>query len=115
MRDPRNFQDRRAVAMHAAELVNRIRQDEAPHVGYLTVAVSELRSFTFKSAGGKNVSGASFIDPVWRGMVHWHSVTNVDWDREQTRKEFPQMLTARPDGSDLLRRFDSLEMQEAAE
>ena len=115
MRDPRNFRDRRAVAMHAAELVNRIRQDEAPHVGYLTVAVSELRSFTFKSAGGKNVSGASFIDPVWRGMVHWHSVTNVDWDREQTRKEFAQMLAARPNGGDLLRRFDSLEMQEAAE
>ncbi|HEY5337114.1 MAG TPA: hypothetical protein VIJ85_02835 [Rhizomicrobium sp.] len=115
MRDPRNFRDRRDVALHAADLVNRIRQDEAPHVGYLTVVVSELRSFTFKTASGATVSGASLIDPVWRGMVQWHSVTNVDWDREQTRKEFTQMFNARPNGQDLIRQFDGLEMKEAAE
>ena len=115
MRDPRNFRDRRDVAMHAADLVNRIRQDEAPHVGYLTVVVSELRSFTFKTVDGKQIKGAEFIDPVWRGMVHWHSVTSVDWDREQTRKEFTQMLNAKPNGADLNRQFDNLEMKEAAE
>jgi hypothetical protein len=114
MRDPRNFRDRREVAMHAADLVNRIRQDEAPHVGYLTVVVSELRSFTFKTVDGQQVSGASFIDPVWRNMVQWHSVTQVDWDREQTRKEFAQMLAAQPNGGDLVRRFDELEQKRAA-
>ena len=114
MRDPRNFRDRRDVAMHAADLVDRIRQDEAPHVGYLTVVVSELRSFTFKLASGERVKGAAFIDPVWRGMVQWHSVTNVDWDRAQRRKEFEAMFRARPDGDALLRRFESLEQKEAA-
>ena len=114
MRDPRNFTDRREVAMHAADLVDRIRQDEASHVGYLTVVVSELRSFTFKTMSGERVKGATFVDPVWRGMVQWHAVTNVDWDRAQTRKEFETMFRARPDGEALLRRFEQLEQKEAA-
>lgn len=114
MRDPRNFQDRRDVAMHAADLVDRIRQDEAPHVGYLTVVVSELRSFMFRTSSGERMKGSSFIDPVWRGMVQWHSVTNVDWDRAQTRKEFEAMFRARADGEMLMRRFESLERKEAA-
>lgn len=114
MRDPRNFRDRRDVAMHAADLVDRIRQDEAPHVGYLTVVVSELRSFTFRLADGSRVKGASFIDPIWRGMVQWHSVSSIDYDREQTRKEFAVLLGARPNGADLLRQFDTLGRKEAA-
>jgi hypothetical protein len=114
MRDLRNFADRRDIALHAADLVDRIRADEAPHVGYLTAVVSELRSFTFKTADGQHVKGASFIDPVWRGMVHWHSVTNNDWDRAQTRKEFEAMFRARPDGDALLRCFETLEQKEAA-
>jgi hypothetical protein len=115
MRDPRNFTDRRDVASYAADLVNRIRQDEAPHVGYLTVVMSELRSFTFKTVDGKQVRGAVFIDPVWRGMVQWHSVTNVDWDRKQKREEFRDVFNKKGDGAALMRRFDSLEMKEAAE
>mgnify|MGYP001554119000 FL=1 len=114
MRDPRNFRDRRDVALHAADLVDRIRQDEAPHVGYLTVVISELRSFTFKTVDGKHIKGASFIDPVWRGMVQWHSVTNVDWDREERRKEFRQMFDARGQGADLMRQFENLGQKEAA-
>lgn len=114
MRDPGNFTDRRETALHAADLVDRIRQDEAPHVGYLTVVVSELRSFVFKTAGGRRVKGATFIDPIWRGMVEWHAVTNVDWDRMQTRKAFEAMFRARPDGAALLGRFESLEQKDAA-
>jgi hypothetical protein len=114
MRDPRNFTDRRDIALHAADLVDRIRQDEAPHVGYLTVAVSELRGFTFKIADGQRVKGSTFIDPVWRGMVQWHSVTNADFDRAQTRKEFEVLFRAKPNGDALLRRFENLEQKEAA-
>jgi hypothetical protein len=114
MRDADNFTDRRAVALHAADLVDRIRQDEAAHVGYLAVVVSELRSFTFKACDGRRVKGAEFIDPVWRGMVEWHAVTNVDWDRAETRKAFERMFRTRPDGEALLSRFDRLEQKEAA-
>jgi hypothetical protein len=114
MRDPDNFADRRAAALHAAELVDRIRQDEAPHVGYLAVIISELRSFTFKTLDQKRISGAAMIDPVWRGMVQWHAVTNADYGREQERKELTGVLAAQPNGRDLLQRFNALERKEAA-
>jgi len=114
MRDPRNFRDRRDIAMHAADLVNRIRQDEAPHVGYLTVVMSELRSFTFKTVDGGTVLGATFIDPIWNGMVQWHTVTNIEWDRAQTRKEFEKMLGALPKGAEVTRRFYALDQKAVA-
>jgi hypothetical protein len=102
------------IAQHAANLVDRIRQDEAPHVGYLTVVISELRSFTFRTRDGGELKGADFIDPVWNGMVQWHAVTNVDWERQRTRGEFDDLLRARPNGEVLLRQFHSLEHKEAA-
>jgi len=110
MRDPRNFRDRRDVAEHAADLVDRIRQDEAPHVGYLTIVMSELRSFTFKTEDGNRVKGADFIDPIWRGMVQWHAVTNIDYEHERSRKGFAAMF-----GDDaLFRQFETLGQKEAA-
>jgi hypothetical protein len=108
MRDPENFRDRREAAIHAAELVDRIRQDEASHVGYLTAVVSELRSFTFKGINGTRLSGAQMIDPVWGGMVRWHAITNVDFDREQTRMMLTKVLARRPGGAELVTQFDAL-------
>ncbi len=90
------FRDRRAAAEQAAVLVERIRQDESIHVAYLQTAVSELRSFTFRSETAAHVAGKSFIDPIWNGMVHWHSVTTVDHARAQTREAIAaQLLPAR--------------------
>ena len=114
MRDPHNFRDRREAAMHAADLVDRIRQDEAPHVGYLTDFVSEMRSLTFKTVDGGRIAGAAIIDPVWRGMVHWHAVTNIDYDRKITHQEIAEALSKHANGTDLLRRFDALEQKQAA-
>ena len=114
MRDPSNFRDRRDVAMHAAALVDRIRQDESPHVGYLTVVISELRSFTFRTMDGGMIKGREFIDPIWRSMVQWHSVTNIEWDRAQTRKEFEGLFRTRPNGEQLLSQFENLGMKDAA-
>ena len=114
MRDPENFRDRREQAMHAAEIVDRIREDEASHVGYLTAVISELRSVTFKTADGGTMAGKDFIDPVWNGMVQWHTVANADFDRAETRDEIAKLLTAKPNGAELVRRFDALEQKEAA-
>lgn len=65
------FQDRREDALLAAEMVRRIRQDEAVHVAYLNLIVSELRSFTFQTDQGE-ILGSKFIDPHWDTMVKWH-------------------------------------------
>ena len=66
------FMDRRDEALLAGEMVSRIRQDEAVHVAYLNLIISELRSFTFKSVEGTEKKGHEIIDPLWKKMVKWH-------------------------------------------
>lgn len=115
MRDPGNFTDRRAEALHAAEIVERIRTDEAIHVAYLQTFVSELRSFTFKAEAGAPMPGHTLIDPVWEGMTQWHGETNADFARAQTRAEIEALFRKRHDGPKLIAQFDALEFKEAAE
>jgi hypothetical protein len=110
---PDVFADRRDAALHAAELVERIRQDEAIHVAYLQTAVSELRSFTF-SASGERVPGKTFIDPIWNGMVHWHSVTTLEHAQAQKREVIQAQLRALPGGGSQLAAFDALADGDAA-
>jgi len=115
MRDPTNFTDRRPAANHAADLVERIRTDEAIHVAYLATVVSELRCLTIKTEDGKTVPGASLIDPVWNQMIEWHAVTQADFGRAQSRDAIIARLTSKPNGPALASAFDSLEFQQAAE
>ncbi len=91
-RDPSLFTDRREDAELAAIMVERIRTDEAIHVAYLQAAVSELRSFTFKTLDGQRVAGQTLLDPLWQGFVQWHSVTTVEHSRAQTRAAVEQAL-----------------------
>lgn len=114
MRAPELFRDRRAEAERAAILVERIRQDEAIHVAYLQTAVSELRSFTFRTPEGARVQGKAFIDPIWEGMVHWHSVTTLEHARAQTQAAIADQLLALPEGAKHLATFDALEERAAA-
>ncbi|MBL9097075.1 MAG: hypothetical protein JNK07_09125 [Alphaproteobacteria bacterium] len=114
MRSPDVFRDRRPAAMHAAELVERIRTDEAIHVAYLQTFVSEMRSFTIKTLDGGRIKGAQMIDPIWEGMIHWHSVTQADFSREQSREAIVARIKKRTDAPGLLAQFDALEHKAAA-
>lgn len=114
MRSSDVFADRRPAAMHAAELVERIRTDEAIHVAYLQTFVSELRSFTIKTLDGGRIKGAQMIDPIWEGMIHWHSVTQADFSREQSREAIVARLKKRTDAPALIAQFDALEHKAAA-
>lgn len=114
MRSPDVFRDRRPAAMHAAELVERIRTDEAIHVAYLQTVVSELRSLTIKCLDGARIKGAQIIDPIWEGMIHWHSVTQADFSRDQGRDAILGRLRKRADGEVLIAKFDALEHKAAA-
>ncbi len=109
MRDKDAFPERRAEAAEAAEMVERIRTDEAIHVGYLQTTVSEMRSFTFRTVDGGTVKGKDLIDPIWEGMVHWHAVTQADFSREQTREAIRAQLEAMPNGTKLFAQFDALD------
>jgi hypothetical protein len=115
MRDPSNFTDRRPAANHAADLVERIRTDEAIHVAYLVTAISELRSLTIRTVNGATVPGASVIDPIWNQMIEWHAVTQADFAKQQSRENILARLKAKPNGVALAASFDSLEFQQAAE
>lgn len=114
MRSPDVFRDRRPAAMHAAELVERIRTDEAIHVAYLQTFVSEMRSFTIKGLKGERLKGSQIIDPIWEGMIHWHSITQADFSREQGRTAIEARMAKRADGRALLAQFDALEQKAAA-
>lgn len=114
MRDPGNFRDRRAIADHAADLVNRIRTDEAIHVGYLQTAISELRSLTIRTVDGAQVPGHTLIDPIWEQMIEWHAVTNADFSRVQSRDNVVSRLRKHPQGEALVAQFDALEYEAAA-
>jgi hypothetical protein len=114
MRSPDLFRDRREAANHAAELVERIRTDEAIHVAYLQTFVSEMRSVTIKCLNGDRIKGSQMIDPIWEGMIHWHSVTQADFSREQSRAAIVDRLSKHANGRALVAQFDGLEQKAAA-
>jgi hypothetical protein len=107
LRDPEVLQDRRDKAEQAAAIVEQIRQDEAPHVAYLQLFISELRALRFKAPGGP-VEGRSFIDPVWARIVAWNADNVPKSQRQSSRELVARCLAARRDGSALLKRFDQL-------
>jgi hypothetical protein len=111
-RDPANFQDRRTEAEAAAALVERIRSDENIHVAYLQVVVSELRSFTFRSADGRTVSGAEVIDPIWADMVDWHGHREREASRERSRAELGRQVgqaLGETAATQLMAQFDAID------
>jgi hypothetical protein len=114
MRSPEVFRDRRAAAMHAAELVERIRTDEAIHVAYLQAFVSELRSFTTKGQGGERLKGSDLIDRIWEGMIHWHAVTQADHSREQGRQAILARINRHANARAIQAQFEALEQRAAA-
>jgi hypothetical protein len=102
------FQEKRAEAVRAAEMVERIRQDESVHVAWLRVAISEFRSFTVKTNEGTSRKGAELIDPIWKLMVRWHAVDMHDANRDARRSEMEDYILAQPGGDQLLDGFNRL-------
>ncbi|HTX50818.1 MAG TPA: hypothetical protein VME40_15680 [Caulobacteraceae bacterium] len=106
-RDPEVFTDRRPDAERAAVIVDQIRQDEASHVAYLQLFISELRTFRFKTPNGP-AEGKSFIDPVWAKIVAWNADNVPKSAAASTRALVESCLKGRPDGKTLMERFDAL-------
>jgi hypothetical protein len=112
MRDPQAFADRRAAADQAAAIVDQIREDEASHVAYLQLFVSEIRAMHFKTAQGV-VKGKSFMDPVWAKIVAWNAENVPRAGARATRELVENCLKPRPDGPALLAKFDALADEES--
>jgi hypothetical protein len=113
-RDPALFREHRAGSDKAAELVERIRTDEAIHVAYLRVVLSEMRAFEWRTMSGSVKRGAGILDPMWRTMVVWHGATQRDLAAERSRTQLKTRLTAERGAAGakaLLARLDELDKE----
>ena len=106
--DPSMFKDRREEANLASELVERIRQDEAIHVDYLQTVLSEMRTLTFKTVDGGTIKGNELLDPVWDGMVGYHTTTVYDNARKESWEKILRQLSKLPDSERLIQEFEAL-------
>jgi hypothetical protein len=98
----------------AAELVSFIRADETPHVGYLTVALTEMRDRTWVGATGAKHAGSEMIGTLWDRCLD----QSLGEGRAQTRRavvgEVEHWCLQRADGADVLAEFHSLATTHAA-
>ncbi|MGI9603867.1 MAG: hypothetical protein ACR2QE_18430 [Acidimicrobiales bacterium] len=99
------FVDRRAQAEEAAEIIGRIRIDEAIHVSSLRLYLGELRSVTFETVDGGTISGAEVTDRFWDGLVHWATVEQPALMAEQNRQMVEGRINEHPDAGMVLAEF----------
>ncbi len=92
----------------AHEMVARIRADEAVHVAYLRLVLSELRACTFRNPEGGSVAGSAVLDPLWQAVVRWHAVDNPRLARAQMEPVLRARILAHPEGPEILEAFERL-------
>jgi hypothetical protein len=97
LRTPDLFDDRRAQAELAAEIVGRIRVDEEIHVRSLNLYLGELRNLTLRTVDGGRVRGAELIDRFWSGMVRWASVDKPAFDIAEARIRIDRRISKHPE------------------
>lgn len=107
--DPDLFRERRAEALRAAEIVNRIRTDEAIHVTSLRLYLGELRTLTFRTRDRGRLPGAEVVDTLWNGVLHWATVEQPKLQAEQQRKMLSERIAKHPEAARVQAAFDALE------
>ncbi len=105
LRTPDVFVDRRAEAELAAEIVERIRIDEAIHVRSLNIYLGEMRSVTFRTIDGGTVGGAEIIDRFWSGLVRWATVDQPALVADDTRRMLHDRIARHSEADRVLAEF----------
>ena len=99
----------------AARLVEYIRADETPHVGYLRTALTEMRDRTWIGTSGKKYAGTEMIEKLWRRSLD----NSLGVQKEQGRKavigEVEHWVMTRENGKQILEEFHSLGSDEAVD
>ncbi|MBI2704660.1 MAG: hypothetical protein HYX32_05135 [Actinobacteria bacterium] len=89
----------------AADIVSYIRQDETPHVGYLTVALSEMRDRTWVGRTGTKYDGEEMIQLLWdKAMSESLFARRGDFLKLISR-EINNAIEGRADRDDLMDEF----------
>ena len=109
LRDPELFVDRRDEALQAAEMVGRIREDEAIHVRSLRLYLGELREVTFRGVDGQEIPGREIIDPFWERLVHWATVEQPRLAAVQMREVLHERIGRHPEAERVQQEFDALQ------
>ncbi|MCX7619582.1 MAG: hypothetical protein N2037_01910 [Acidimicrobiales bacterium] len=92
----------------AGRIVSYIRQDETPHVGYLQVALSEMRDRTWVGETGTRYNGEEMIQLLWdRALQESRFLRRADFLRLVMR-EVERAIGDRPDRDDIIDEFISL-------
>jgi hypothetical protein len=92
----------------AAQLVSYIRADETPHVGYLRVALSELRDRTWIGESGRHYQGSDLVGRIWEPLLADSLGPMRDAGRKATLTEITHWCDQKPNGADLLAEFHAL-------
>ena len=92
----------------AARIVSYIRADETPHVGYLGVALSEMRDRTWKGTTGATYDGAEMIQLLWDRALADSMFARRGEILRLTMNEVERAIGDRPDRDDILDEFFSL-------
>ena len=101
------FTDLRDNAELAAEIVERIRIDEAIHVRSLNLYLGEMRSLSFRTLDGGTVSGAELIDRFWSGLVNWATVEQPKLAADETRQMLHGRIAVHDEADRVLAEFEA--------
>jgi hypothetical protein len=92
----------------ASRLIDYIRRDEAPHVGYLATALAELRCRTLVGDGGRAVPGRAIIDRACELIVGFQTGPRHRANVEFRMQVVERCLAEHPRGDAILAEFRSL-------
>jgi hypothetical protein len=92
----------------AARLVSYIRADEAPHVGYLRTALSEMRDRTWVGLDGHRYAGSDMIGRIWDPLLTHSLGPGRDEGRRAALGEVEFWCARHERGADVLAEFLSI-------
>lgn len=91
-----------------AKLIDYIRQDEAPHVGYLSTVLTEMRDRTWIDANGRRHEGQQMLGTLWEAGLE----RSLGEGRQQTRavisEEIRHWIEKAGNSSQITEEFNSL-------
>ena len=107
LRTPDLFEQHREEAELAAEIVERIRTDEAIHVTSLQLYLGELCTVCFRTEAGDGIAGAALISRFWRGLVDWATIEQPRQFAAMQRSLIEARILAHGTGAHVLAEFNA--------
>ena len=107
LRTPDLFPDRRALAEEAAELIGRIRTDEAIHVYSLCLYLGECAAVSFRTNDSGTIAGQELIDRFWSGLVQWATVDQPTLTAETQRNVLRERVAKHPQAATVWSEFEA--------